>query len=100
MGQLIVIEMVVHVDLNSNVYTSILPPSSPPPPPPGFTANAIGDTQVPEFWVNNALYQKLNYAAVPLNCSKSSDPIEQQSVVIAGEYRGFVPALVGYRGDY
>jgi hypothetical protein len=63
----------------------------------GFTSNTYGEAQMGEFWVNNALYEKLDYAAVPLDCSKSSVPIEQQAVSVAEAGTGFVPTLVGYR---
>lgn len=46
----------------------------------GYTANFYQEPMAPEFWVNNALFSKIDYAHVRLDCSKSSNPIEQQGV--------------------
>lgn len=66
----------------------------------GYTANGYGEPAAAEYFVNNALFSKIQYAAVPLNCSLSSNPIEQQAVSVSGAERsGFVPTLVGYPED-
>lgn len=55
--------------------------------------------QAAEFFVNNDMYSKVDYANVPLDCSKSSDPFEKQGAISATADIGplhFVPTLAGY----
>lgn len=61
----------------------------------GYTANYYQEPMAPEFWVNNAVYSKLDYAHVQLDCSKSSDPIEQFAfgAMAEGVHYYFTPTL-------
>jgi hypothetical protein len=55
--------------------------------------------QTPEFWINNFLFAKTEWASVQLDCTISSDPAERQSVFAASEApsrRGFMPYLLGF----
>lgn len=64
-----------------------------------FTLAFTDDQQAAEFFVNNDLYTKVDYANVPLDCSKSSDPFEKQAAISAtaeDEPFNFVPTLAGY----
>lgn len=61
-----------------------------------YTANDYTLPQTPEFWVNNFLYAKADWASVELDCTISSDPTQRQSISAASARRGFMPYLVGY----
>lgn len=59
--------------------------------------------QAAEFFVNNQLYSKVRFANTPLDCSKSSDPFEQQAAMSPTAEDGlyhFVPTLAGYPEDW
>jgi hypothetical protein len=58
-----------------------------------FTANEYGLPLESEYWINNFVYAKADWASVELDCSISSDPTQVQAL---GTRRTFVPYLVGY----
>ena len=65
--------------------------------------NLYPSSKAAEFFVNNELYSKVSFANTPLDCSKSSNPFEQQAAISAtaedGPYH-FVPTLAGYPEEW